>query len=385
MKFTCSNLLLTLAGTAALLTGCGGGGGSTVPETNTPALSSVPVTVIDGAIKNATVCLDKNLNGACDSDEPSGKTDAAGNVILQVAAQDAGKFPILAQVGTDAVDADHGPVTTAFVMKAPADKPAVVSPLTTLVQTTIESSGASTAAAEAAVQAQIGLNVSLFQDFTKSSTSESANLGTIARMVVVTTQEQTNTLAGAVGTRAIDGSAITQVDLNKAIERKLLEVLPSIIAALADPRVQSAGTPAAKAQALTDLAKELVASPTTGLTTTTLATLVGIAKQVDSVADTATTATAGATLSGLNFSNVQNWFRRVFTSSVAQSTPDASSNVRFIDRRSRSTSGQTANWTAGGDPARQSDLHWNGTAWGELRPEPRKRGFPARCPGPQHL
>lgn len=71
-------------------------------------MTSVPVTVIDGAIENAVVCLDISLNGACDSDEPSGRTDVDGNVTLQVAPANAGRYPIVAQVGTDAEDADHG-------------------------------------------------------------------------------------------------------------------------------------------------------------------------------------------------------------------------------------------------------------------------------------
>src|SRR6185312_7694697 len=155
MTIKLGKLALAFAGAAMLtVAGCGGGGGGGGGTT------SVPVTVIDDAIKNATVCLDKNLNGICDSGEPSGKTDAAGNVNLQVPTEDAGKYPILAVAGTDAVDAKYGPITTPFTMQAPADKPAVVSPLTTLVQTLIANTGATSAQAEASIKAQTGLNVS---------------------------------------------------------------------------------------------------------------------------------------------------------------------------------------------------------------------------------
>lgn len=356
-------VLPAVMGVAGLLSACGGGGGGVV-ETPPPApvMTSVPVTVIDGAIQNAVVCLDKNANNLCDTDEPSGKTDAAGNVTLQVEEQDAGKFAVLAIVGTDAIDADHGPVTTPFTMKAPADKPAVVSPLTTLVQTTIETTGATTAAAEAAVQTQIGVNVSLFEDFTKGTSAESANLGTIARMVVVTTQEQTKVLADAVGTQAIDGSTITASDLAQAVNRKLLEVLADVVAILADPRVQDAASAQAKAEAMAAVAQELVADPDLGLTTTALQTVVAIAKQTDKAPDTAAPA-AGGNMAALNYADSNNWFRRMLVSSLAQNTPDAGGMTRFVDRRQRSNTGVIASWNTGTDPNRQSDFHFNGTSW----------------------
>ena len=67
-------LAFTVASAAALLSACGGGNGG---ATTTP-LSAI---VIDGAIHKALVCLDKNANGACELDEPQGRTDVAGKVI----------------------------------------------------------------------------------------------------------------------------------------------------------------------------------------------------------------------------------------------------------------------------------------------------------------
>ncbi|MGS0758199.1 hypothetical protein ACVBEH_27995, partial [Roseateles sp. GG27B] len=84
---------------------------------------ALTISVIDGAIKGALVCLDANGNGACDAGETQGSTVADGTVTLTMAAADAGKYNVLALVGTDAVDADHGPVTTAYSLRAPADQP----------------------------------------------------------------------------------------------------------------------------------------------------------------------------------------------------------------------------------------------------------------------
>lgn len=368
MNSKLNRLVLALASTTILIAGCGGGGGG---DSNTGGgggggggsgpTTGVAVTVVDGAIQNATVCLDKNGNGACDSDEPSGRTDASGNVTLQVPNADLGIYPVLAVVGTDAVDADHGPVTQAFTLKAPADQTAVVSPLTTLVQATVEGTGGTSAAAEEALRAQLGINISLFSDFTKSSTTEAINAGAIARLVVVATQEQRTALSGAVGTTAIDGAVITQNDINKVVQQKILENLATLQTALTDPSFTSATTQAERFAAINTLASDIVSDGSLGLTTSNVSTVVGINNQSTSSGND--TPTAGASLRQLTFTSATSWFRRVFTFTQAQATPDASGNLRFVDRRARNTVGSIATWNTGNDPNRQSDLHWNGSSW----------------------
>ena len=236
---------LTLAFTSAgLMTiyGCGGGGdpAGTPAVGNAPvvaATSNVDVTVIDGPIRNATVCMDKNANGVCDAGEPTAKTDSTGNTTLKVDAADVGKFAVLAVVGTDAVDMDRPttPITTPFTMTAPADKPAVVSPLTTLVQTLVQNAGLSSTAAEAQLREQTGLNVSLFEDFTKSATADSQSAGTLARVLVVTTQQTSDAIKSTVGTTAIDGSTIKPSDIDKLVQARLIEILSNVVAAAGDP------------------------------------------------------------------------------------------------------------------------------------------------------
>ena len=48
---------------------------------------------------------------------------------------------------------------------------------------------------------------------------------------------------------------------------------------------------------------------------------------------------------------------------LAQATPDAGNNSKYVERRQRTNSGVIAKWGMGSDPARNTDLHWNGTAW----------------------
>ncbi|MCM2296649.1 MAG: hypothetical protein NDJ10_09350 [Rhodoferax sp.] len=339
------------------LYGCGGGSSSVAPVVTT---TSVPITVIDGAIQNATVCLDKNSNGACDTGEPSGKTDAAGQVNLTVDAADVGKYPVIAVVGTDAIDADTGAVAVPFTLSAPADQVAVVSPLTTLVQQTVASTGVSTEDAAAAVQAVTGITVSLFQDYTTvaAPTDGSISAATVARMVVVTTQQQSTAIDDSLGTQALDGSTITQADLDLAVQKKLLELLPALVAALSDPAVLAATTQEDMEAALLAAATTLVTD--SGLTTTSIATAVAINNQTASTTDTPS---AGFTLNNLNFTDTSNFFARVFTASLAQNTPDANNNIRYVERRYRNNTGNLAKWGSGSDPWRGADLYWSGSAW----------------------
>lgn len=351
------------AGALSVLAACGGGGNSGAPATSAPLTTNLTTTVIDGALSNVTVCLDKNGNGKCDADEVQGKTDVSGNVTLAVPNADIGKYALLAIVGTDAVDADTGPVKTAYTMAAPADKTTVVSPLTTLVQQAVASTGVSSDDAAKSMKDAAGLSASLFQDYTKlaAPTDGTVNPGTLARMLVITTQQQTGAIAGTVGTTAIDGSTITQADINKAVQKKLLELLPDIVGTISTSSVQTAATPAAKEAALQSAANTLVTN--SGFTAASMATVVGISNQAAATPSNAPPPSADYNLRSLTFTDSTNFFFRAFTGSVAQNTPDANNNIRYVDRRVRSMSGAIQKWNMGTQPSRQADLHWNGSAW----------------------
>lgn len=358
-------LLSVAAAVAALAAGCGGGS-SSGGASSEPATTPVAVRVIDGAISNAQVCLDVNNNGACDAGEPTARTDPLGNATLDIVSTDAGKYPVLAIVGTDATDADHGKVTTGFVMKAPADKPAVVSPLTTLVQNAVEKTGATSDNAAANVLSLLGMKVSLFQDYTADKSVQGTTLGAVARMVVVTQQKQTEVISGAIGSKAIDGSVVTKADVDRLVVDKLASILPDLVQSLSDATVQAAiatGDIRQVSAALTPLAQTIVASPTTGITQAAVGVLVGVARQAAAGTGESATPTAGLTLNELTFTDAHNWFRRVLTNSAADVIPDAKGLVRFRDNRLRAAGGATGSWSFGNTPDRQSDLHWNGSQW----------------------
>lgn len=362
LKHSAFTLKSVALGAAVLLSACGGGGGGSSTSSGS-GLTPFSATVIDGAILNALVCLDKNANGVCDAGEPQGRTNASGNVTFNIAAADVGKYPVLAIVGTDATDADTGAISTPYVMTAPADHPAVVSPLTTMVQQVIATTGASSTDAAASLQGTLGLNASVFQNYTTSTapTDGSLNPATVARMVVVTTQQQTTALNGVAGSTAADSTVITQAMLTQAIQKKLLELLPALIAALNDPVVTGATTPAAKEAALLAAANTVVTN--SGLTAAAMPLVVAANNQTSAPPVAATPPAEGFSLVNMDFTDVQNFYARFFASTLAQATPDANNLTRYMERRFSNVSGQMAKWSSGSSPARQSDLSWDGAAW----------------------
>ena len=353
-------LTLAMAGAAIItLVGCGGSpGGGTAAVTPEVTTADVATRVIDGAISNALVCMDKNRNGECDASEPQGRTDASGNLTLKVDKADVGKFPLLTLVGTDAVDADHGPVTEPFAMTTPPGKSSVISPLTTMVAQAMES-GATEAEAEATVKGQTGITVSLFEDFVKvGKPATGQNPGDVARMIIVTTQEQNKRLQTSVGTQALDDSTISKQDLQKAVFKKVLQILPEVVIQMNN--ASGAGDQKAKEAAVR---AGIVASlMDANALKTEVALDKQLAKEVVAGAQPYVPA-AGFNIDTLGYTDTSNWSMRAIGTSLAGATPDANKLIRVFDRRVRANSGQIAKWNFGSNPGDQSILHWTGSEW----------------------
>lgn len=354
---------LAIAAAVLSLAACGGGGSADGTAIDTPpvvATTPVSTTVVDGPIKDAMVCLDKNLNGACDADEPSGKTDASGNVTLQVPDADVGKYPILAVVGTDAVDADTGAVPVPFTLKAPADATGFISPLTTLVQAHVETSGASSSEAAETIKDKLGLGVSPLDDFTKGTDDSSKQAGTVARLIVVTTQTQRTATADAKGT---DGQALTQAQIDAAINARLLQMLPSVILAVLDSPTLSGGTAtqAEKEAAILAAAGQVAAEA--GLTKDNVGLVVAIAAQPSVADSTSEAATDTLSLRWFQFTDLNNFMYRVFTATAAQNTPDANGKRHFTEYRERKIAGVQSEWGDGLNNWIRPQIYWTGTEW----------------------
>lgn len=128
--------VLALAVTV-LLSACGGGGSSTnepvQKPTPTPTPTSKTITVIDGYLSNAAVCIDRNKNGQCDTGEQlSTTTDASGKITIDKADF---AYPVIAQViAGQTQDSDTpGYLSHSYEMIAGAGEE-TITPFTTLAK-----------------------------------------------------------------------------------------------------------------------------------------------------------------------------------------------------------------------------------------------------------
>ena len=194
----------------AAVAGCGGGsdgGSGPAPapapgpsgQTPAPAAASVSGVVIDGPIEGATVCLDLDGNGACDAGEPSSApTGADGQFTVNLTeAQRASAAAWVASVPAGAKDSGV-PVAAPFVLRSPAGKPAVISPVTTMIQAGI-TAGLAPAAAELAVASQFGLPAdALYRNYlAEPGTTASPQMAAMAEAIVASLQRGEAVAIGA--------------------------------------------------------------------------------------------------------------------------------------------------------------------------------------------
>ena len=354
-----------LASALALgLSACGGGGG------DGPSTTSVPVTVIDGPLKDALVFLDKNLNGNYDSGEPFAFTAVNGAAVLTIPIADVGKFPVVAMVTPQSIDADTGPVTMGYVLKAPADASSVISPLTTLVQTQVETFGSTTAQAVASVAATTGLAASqITSDYTKDSSAAGTAAYTVAQAAVLAAQKQEFGGLAAVGTSAMDGSTIALQDMYTAIQSSVAQMLPAIASsALTSSAVSGATTPTARLAALQNVITSAFLTANGGITsvagTQAQVGINNLAKNQAIAAPPPYTPAATASLANLSYTDANHWSARISQKTLAEATLDNTNAYKYRWAHYRNDGGGPVAWGAlGSTPQRGADLHWNGSAW----------------------
>jgi trimeric autotransporter adhesin len=352
---------------AAALIACGGGSESDLTVTP-PQTTDMPIRVLDGPIQHALVCLDANGNSRCDSDEVQGRSDAEGRITLKVPSAELGRHVVLAQIGTDAIDKDHGPVSTAFMMTAPADAGSVVSPLSTLVQIQAASSGSSTAAAEQALQQQLSIDTPLLGDFSQASDAGTNLVADLARLLVLAKQQQLGDTAGATDSA---GQPLSAADIEAEIDTRLLALLPELMGAAIAPALQDAATAEARAAAMLAAAKELAQAA--GLSKNNLATLIAQSKAPGAPEEAASAPKAGLSLRWFTFSDPGNYYIRTYESTAAQNTPDAQALRHYTEyRETRTTVGgvlknhQEFGINRFGEGSKnwlRNQVFWTGTEW----------------------
>ena len=163
MKIFTPHFTLGLVAAAVVtLTACGGGGGGSTSPSAPVGTTPVTPTVLDGLIQNALVCVDSNNDGVCQATEIQGRTDVNGKVTLNIPTADLASAKLVAMIGTDATDADTGPVKTAYTLRTSAGKHSVISPLTNALQTKLDLDKTKTfEVAEAEVRTELGLNTAI--------------------------------------------------------------------------------------------------------------------------------------------------------------------------------------------------------------------------------
>ena len=360
-RFKLNPVLVAILGGVSLLSACGGGGSnddSGPPPAVVPASVDVATAVIDGAILNATVCMDKNDNGICDEGEYAAKTAADGSVTLKVAPADKGKYTLLAVVPADAVDAGTGQaVGTAYSMRTPADQPALITPLTTLVKAQMDLAGQASADAAKALQDAAGLALPMFADFSKGSDELARASAAIARLVVLAKQGASTALKDAIGKEDSNKVPVTALDVDRVVNSRLLDLLPSIVAAGTADAVANA-TGSARDDALKAAAQGLVANEL-GLSAATLPLIVGNAKKPDAAP---AVAGAGANMAWFTYTSPTSWYFRYYASTAAQNVPDSKGLTRFTDNRKRAVAAGVQVW--GDTPAyTRTDLYFDGSTW----------------------
>jgi len=364
---------------ACCLVACGGGGGGDStspvppPPVSPPPASSVAITgkAVDGALQGAKACYDLNDNGACDGTEPtSDPTNASGAFQLAVQASDAGKHRVVVEVPATAIDDDTAAaVGTAFTLQSPATGTTVAhsvfaSPLTTLVQIQMDRSGLTLAAATELVKTQAGLTLSPLEDFTTGTSADQVQTRKIARLVQLTSLQQSSTLTTIVGQVDLSGAVITATDVAGQATGAMIDALPVIGAKALEPAVADA-TGAALQTALLAAAQAVVAQ--SGMTPGEAKINIGVGHLP---IDTSIGSPApSASLTALRYTDANNWYYRALESSTADNTPDANNVLRYYEVHQLSESsgfspnGVAYGWAYNNNRARTGDLHWDGSAW----------------------
>lgn len=129
-------------GFLVFFTACSGGGGSSSSTTTDPVVDPVQTTyktisgtIVDGLIKDASVCLDINSNNQCDTDEPTTISADDGSYSLQVDTTLSGRYKVISIGGVDtATNQNFDGILEDIVEVAEADTAltSTVTPLTTM-------------------------------------------------------------------------------------------------------------------------------------------------------------------------------------------------------------------------------------------------------------
>lgn len=220
---------LPLILSAAFLTACNSETGTSDDESS-GSDTTVSGTVADGYLVGAKVCLDFNVNMACDDGEPSTMTTEGGAYLLDASYEDLEQYNIIVEVTTSTIDEDTGEtVGKPYVLTTPIGQDEFISPITTLLQSKLAGNPAlDLETAEEQLADELGLedDDDLYEDFIMDSSLD--DLHKIAQVAASAFGDALEALEGAT----------TEDDVTQELMMIAADVvrdnLPSLVAAVSE-------------------------------------------------------------------------------------------------------------------------------------------------------
>ncbi|CAN5771190.1 hypothetical protein BH11PSE12_BH11PSE12_24250 [soil metagenome] len=342
--------------TTFVLAACGGGSSSVdTPLPPAPVPTSIGTVINDGLIKGAIACLDMNLNGKCDTGEPtSDKSDINGKATITVpAAIDASKFPVVVEVPADAVDADNpnGTVGTAYTLSAPAGKAGYISPLTTMVQTYLAQNGGSADAAADAIKAQLKLVGSPLDNIVGKTDVDAIKAADAGRVLVKIKQAHLDDVKELLK----DDPTLNKEQVDALLNKRLLELLSVLQEKLSSGKLSTADIAAAVAEikVLTHIDKDSLKDA-----------LDDDKKHAKDTLDAVALPTAGATVRWFSYVNSTaniSYFLRQFLVTDAD-VKDAATTGKYFYGEQRYQMTDNVKISSGSDWIR-TDVYFTGAEW----------------------
>ena len=220
--------------TVLSMSGCGGSSSNDNITNNT----TVSGKVADGYLDKAKVCLDKNENGKCDTDEPN-TLSVDGSYNLNITKTDIGKYPILVEVTTSTIDLDDGNlVTKPYTLTAPKDSIGFISPITTLIKSQIDNNPAlTTKEATSIVSSKLNItsdNSKLLTNYVKdeSSSTVSKQLHEVGKVLAKLIADIEDNIKNTLGIKTI--SDAQRAGLSKIVNDIALKNILTISAKIKD-------------------------------------------------------------------------------------------------------------------------------------------------------
>lgn len=241
-------LALAILAPAMTLTACSSSNNDGPAQPTSQSTSGV---AYDGYLRNATICVDENLNRQCDEGEPSAITGAGGKFTIDGLTDVQAKLPlVLKAVAGETIDEDGGePVDNDFTYLAPSGSQAV-SAFSTIIQVKKErliASGTSVAEAETQAKLQLAIDLGIDQTIDLSDYDAVAGTGTdtdgqLAANLHIVNQVLTRNIVEA--QRNLTGNSSSPAAALLAVIEKV-SAKASVIKAKVDSAVQASGSVAA--------------------------------------------------------------------------------------------------------------------------------------------